>query len=154
MHLSKYVTLKEATQSDTAVKAGIDNNPTPDVLEIMRHTAENLFDPIREHFGVPIGVSSFFRSPALNRAIRGAADSQHVRGQAIDINGHIYGNVLNSEIFNFIKDELEYDQLIWEFGDSREPDWVHVSLTDGHNRKMILVSKMGRNGVVYETYKN
>lgn len=136
--ISEHITEAEAFKSQTATRKGIDNTTTDaEVLANMRHVAE-LFEQIRAHFGKPIGISSFYRSPALNKAVGGAKTSQHVRGEAIDIDADIFGGVKNSEIFAFAK-TLDFDQLLWEFGDSNEPAWVHISRKRiGKNRKQIL----------------
>lgn len=138
MQLSKNLSLAEVTRSETAKRKGISNMPTPEHLENFKKLAEKVFQPIREHFGVPIHISSGYRSAALNKAIGGAASSQHCSGEAIDID--MDGtSVTNAQIFNYIKDNLEFDQLIWEFGTDTNPDWVHVSYeSTGKQRKQIL----------------
>lgn len=147
MQLSKNLSLAEVTRSETAKRRGISNMPTPEHIENFKKLAENIFQPIREHFGVPVHISSGYRSAALNKAIGGAGktvngvyipSSQHCTGEAIDID--MDGTtVKNAEIFNFIKDNLEFDQLIWEFGTDTNPDWVHVSYDSaGKQRKQIL----------------
>lgn len=137
--VSKYITLGEATKSQTAVRMGISNMPEKPELENMIFIGTRIFDPIREHFGVPIAVSSFFRSQALNKAIGGSANSQHRQGKAIDIDADVFGKVTNRQIFEFIYKQLEFDQLIWEFGDEDNPAWVHVShAIKGVNRKQVL----------------
>ena len=136
--ISEHITEAEAFKSQTATRKGIDNTTTdPEVLANMKHVAE-LFEQIRANFGKPIGISSFYRSPALNKAVGGAKTSQHVKGEAIDIDADIFGGVKNSEIFAFAK-TLDFDQLLWEFGDANEPAWVHISRKRiGKNRKQIL----------------
>jgi zinc D-Ala-D-Ala carboxypeptidase len=137
--ISKHITLAEAIKSQTAVRKGIDNTPTEEHLVNMKHIAENVFEPIREYFKVPIGISSFYRGPKLNKAIGGSKTSQHVNGEAMDIDADIFGKITNMQIFNYIKDNLLFDQLIFEFGTKDNPDWVHVSLKrNGPNRKQIL----------------
>jgi len=139
--ISKHITESEAFKSQTATRKRINNVTTdPIILDNMRHVAE-LFEQIREHFGIPIGISSFYRSPALNKAVGGASSSQHTRGEAIDIDADIYGGVTNKEIFEFAK-TLDFDQLIWEYGDEHNPAWVHISRKlSGTNRKQILTIK-------------
>lgn len=137
--ISKNITLEEAIKSQVAIRDGIDNTPPKDVLLNMKHVAENVFEPIREHFGVPIAISSFYRCPELNKKVKGSSTSQHVKGEAIDIDADIFGKITNKQIFDFVKDNLDFDQLIWEYGDSKNPSWVHVSLKRvGKNRKQIL----------------
>lgn len=104
----------------------------------MQLVAELVFEPVRAHFGVPIFVSSFFRSPELNKAIGGARNSQHCTGEAIDLDADVFGGVSNAEVFDYIRRNLIFDQLIWEFGTARNPEWVHVSYTAGVNRKQVL----------------
>jgi len=134
-NISKHITYKEATHSDTAAKKGIDNTPGASEIIAMKRLAENIFEPMREHFGKPIRVNSFFRSKALNKVVGGSETSQHVKGEAIDISGI---GVSNKELFNYIKNNLDFDQLIWEFGNDSEPQWVHVSYKLGNNRKNVL----------------
>ena len=151
MRLSKNLTLKEAIKSNTATRLGIDNTPEDWEIHNLRAVAENVFQPIRDHFGVPIGVSSGYRSKALNKAIGGSKYSQHMIGEALDIDADIYGKVTNEEIFNYIKNNLEWDQMIWEFGDDEEPNWVHVSYKEaGRNRKQIKRAYRDEKGVYYK----
>jgi len=147
MQLSKNLSLAEVTRSETAKRRGVSNMPTEAHIANFKLLAEKVFQPIREHFGVPIHISSGYRSAALNKAIGGAGktingvyvpSSQHCQGEAIDID--MDGtSVTNAAIFNYIKDNLEFDQLIWEFGTDANPDWVHVSYeSTGKQRKQIL----------------
>lgn len=139
MQLSKHLSLAEVTRSDSAKRKGISNQPTPEHLENFKKLAENIFEPIREHFAVPIHISSGYRSKALNEAIGGSLTSQHCQGEAIDIDMDGAGSVTNAEIFHYIRENLNFDQLIWEFGDLNNPDWVHVSYeSTGRQRKQIL----------------
>ncbi len=139
MKLSNYVSLAEVTRSDTAKRKGISNEPTPEHLENLKTISVEVFDKIREHFGVPIFISSGYRSAALNKAIGGSSTSDHNLGRALDLDQDGHGNgVTNADVFNFIKNNLEFDQLIWEFGSSQNPDWVHVGYRKGANRKQIL----------------
>ena len=132
MKLSKNLWLSEVTKSNTAVRRGIDNNPTDEHVEKLKYLAEKIFQPIREHFNCPIFVSSGYRSKALNEAIGGSQRSFHSHGCALDLDmdGKAQ-NVSNTDIFNFIKDNLEYTELIWEFGTKDKPDWVHVAIAKG-----------------------
>lgn len=150
--ISKNISYKEATLSTTAKRLGIDNTPNAEEMSNMRHVAENVFQPVREHFDTPIYVSSFYRSEALNKAIKGSPSSTHVKGEAMDLDADVYNKVTNAEIFHYIKDNLEFDQLIWEFGTDQNPDWVHVSLSKGVNRKQVLVAKRVHGKTVYEFY--
>lgn len=139
MKLSKYVSLAEVTRSDTAKRKGIDNSPTEEHLENLKVICEEVFDKVREYFGVPIFISSGYRSAALNKAIGGSATSDHNNGRALDLDQDGHGNgVTNMDVFNYIKSNLEFDQLIYEFGTDKNPDWVHVGYRKGANRKQIL----------------
>ena len=150
--VSKNISYKEATHSTTAKRLGIDNTPNAEQFSNMVYVAEGIFQPIREHFGVPIYISSFFRSEALNTAIRGSASSTHKKGEAMDLDADVYGGVTNAQIFNYIKDNLEFDQLIWEFGTNEEPAWVHVSLSKRNNRNQILKAYRVDGKTKYEIY--
>jgi hypothetical protein len=140
MQLSEHLSLAEVTRSDMAKRRGISNMPTPEHLENFKKLAENIFEPIRKHFGVPIFVSSGYRSKALNTAIGGSLSSQHCLGQALDLDMDGTKNgVTNKMVFDYIKANLNFDQLIWEFGTKDNPDWVHVSYNpSGKQRKQIL----------------
>ena len=126
MRISKHITYAEAIHSNTAKRRRIDNTPNPTQVDTMKLTAEKIFEPLREWVGGPIKVNSFFRSVALNEAIGGAASSQHCKGQAIDIDD-VYGVKSNAEMYNWIKENLDFDQMIWEFGTDTQPNWVHIS---------------------------
>jgi hypothetical protein len=153
MQLSKNLALSEVTRSETAKRKGISNMPTPEHIENFKKLAENVFQPIRDHFGVPIRISSGYRSKELNTAIGGSLSSQHCSGEAIDID--MDGtSITNAQIFHFIKDNLLWDQLIWEFGTDKNPDWVHVSYeSTGKQRKQILVAKRVGGKTTYVPYK-
>ena len=150
--VSKNITYKEATHSTTAKRLGIDNTPNAEQFSNMVYVAENVFQPIREHFGTPIYVSSFFRSEGLNKAIKGSINSTHKKGEAMDLDADVYGGVTNAQIFNYIKDNLEFDQLIWEFGTDEEPAWVHVSISKRNNRNQILRAYKVDGKTKYEIY--
>ena len=141
MNLTENLTLQEATKSNTATRLGIDNTPNQAVIDRMIVTAEKIFQPLRNEVG-PIRISSFYRSPDLNRAIGGSKTSQHCTGEAIDMQAI---SVSNAELFFKACELEEYDQIIWEFGTLEEPDWVHVSYSKTHNRKQILrATKIGK----------
>ena len=138
--ISKYISYLEATTSQTATRNKIDNTPTELELLNMQLVAIRVFDVVRTHFAKPMRVSSFFRSLALNKAVGGSKTSQHVKGQAIDIQGT--NGLTNKQIFDYIKDNLDFDQLIWEFGTKSNPAWVHVSyVSKEKNRKQVLYIK-------------
>lgn len=151
MKLSKNLSLKECLRSKTATRLGINNEPHDDwVIENLRALAENVFQPLRDGLAVPIFVSSGYRSPDLNRAIGGARRSQHMEGRALDLDADVFGGVTNADIFNYIRENLEFDQLIWEFGTDDNPDWVHVSFVyDGPNRKRCLRACRDDQGKTY-----
>ena len=138
MKISDNITYAEAIHSNTAKRRGIDNTPNPAQVETMKVTAEKIFEPLRKWVGGPIKVNSFFRSPDLIEAIGGSKTSQHCKGQAIDIDD-TYGHATNAEMYHWIKDNLNFDQMIWEFGDDNNPAWVHVSyVNDSDNRNRCL----------------
>lgn len=148
--ISKHITPAEAFKSQSAIRHGIDNTTTNEViLANMRHVAE-LFEQIRAHFGIPIGISSFYRSAALNKKIGGAKNSQHTLGEAIDIDADIYGGVTNKEIFEFAK-TLDFDQLIFEGQKANgDAEWIHISRKKkGKNKKQILKATFTGKGVSY-----
>ena len=154
MKLSKNLDLGELTRSESAKRAGISNTPTAEHIENMKKLANNIFQPIRDHFGVPIFISSGYRSKQLNDRIGGSSTSQHSSGEAIDIDMDGSSNgVTNKEVFDFIKDNLEFDQLIWEFGTKNNPDWVHVSYeSTGRQRKQVLRAVRVKGVTKYENY--
>lgn len=153
MQLSKNLSLAEMIRSESAKRAGINNMPTKEHLESMKILAEKIFQPIRDHFKVPIHISSGYRSKALNASIKGASkNSQHALGQALDLD--MDGTeITNKQVFDYIKDNLEFDQLIWEFGTDNNPAWVHVSFNSkGRQRKQILKATKKNGKTVYSTY--
>ena len=136
--ISKHISDKEGNYSRTALRRGIDNTPEPYHLVNMQIIAELVFEPLREWAGGPIKINSFYRCKELNSAIGGSSRSQHCEGRAIDLDD-TFGHKTNAEMFNYIKDNLDFDQLIWEFGNDKNPDWVHVSyVSSDENRKRIL----------------
>ena len=135
MKLSKNLWLSEVTKSNTAIRRGIDNNPTKLHIANLTYLAEKVFQPIREHFGHPIFVSSGYRSKDLNEAIGGSQKSFHSHGMALDLDMDGKSTITNTDIFNFIKDNLPYTELIWEFGTEDKPDWVHVAIAKGREQE-------------------
>jgi len=136
--ISAHITLREGIESYTAKRKGIENIPSDYELTNMVGVAENIFEPLRKWVGGPIKINSFFRSKELNKAIGGSSRSQHCEGRAIDIDD-IYGYKTNAEMFEYIKCNLDFDQIIWEFGGSDNPDWVHVSyVSPEENRRRCL----------------
>jgi hypothetical protein len=155
MQISKHLSLAEVSRSETAKRKGINNTPSGEHLANFKLLAENIFEPIREHFGVPINISSGYRSKELNSAIGGSLTSQHCQGEAIDIDmdGSTNG-VTNKMVFDYIKDNLNFDQLIYEFGTDKNPDWVHVSYeSSGKQRKQILKAVKSGGKTSYVPYK-
>jgi len=146
MSISKHISYKEGVYSRTAMRRGIKNNPNAEQMENMVAIAEEVFEPLRVWVGGPIKINSFFRSPELNKAIGGSGKSQHCHGQAIDLDD-TFGRATNAEMFEFIKKHLDFDQIIWEFGDDNNPDWVHVSYVSpdqNRNRCLKAYKKSGR----------
>ena len=149
-NISKHITLKEATYSATGEAKKIDNTPTAEHLENMKLLAEKVFEPVREWYGKPIKINSFYRGKALNAAIPGSSStSQHSFGQAMDMDT----TSDNKKIFDYIKDNLDWDQLIFESGTDANPDWVHVSYKKSGNRKQVLRMRKVNGKSVYEPYK-
>ena len=142
--ISKHVSMQEGIRSVTAMRLGVENKPGDNQLEAMKLIAEKIFEPLREWVGGPIKINSFFRSVTLNNAIGGSSNSQHCKGQAMDIDD-TYGNKSNKEMFEYIKANLDYDQMIWEFGTKDNPAWVHVSYvsTQKNRRKCLEASRVG-----------
>ena len=136
--ISKHISDKEGVYSTTAMRRGLDNTPNDEQLANMKLLAEKVFEPLREWVGGPIRINSFFRGPELNTAIGGSSKSQHCKGQAMDIDDGGC-NKTNAQMYKYIKDELEFDQMIWEFGDDDNPNWVHVSyVSEDSNRNRCL----------------
>jgi hypothetical protein len=150
--LSKYTTLQEVIKSNTASVLQIQNIPNDEQIRNLKLLCMEVFDKVREHFGKPIGITSGFRSVELNQRIGGSKTSQHMEGKAIDIDGDLLGDVSNKDIFEFIKNNCIFDQLIWEFGTENSPDWIHVSYDKNGNRKEILraIKKGGK--TIYQSY--
>jgi|TARA_R110000822_G_scaffold300854_1_gene424417 hypothetical protein len=136
--ISKHISNKESVYSRTAQRLNISNTPTEDHKQNMIELAENIFEPLRSYVGGPIKINSFYRSPELNKAIGGSSKSQHCNGQAVDLDD-TFGRMTNAEMYRFIKDHLDFDQMIWEFGDDKNPNWVHVSyVSPQENRNRCL----------------
>lgn len=153
MKLSEHLDLAEVVKSDSAKRRGISNMPTPEHIENFKKLAVNVFEPIRKHFGVPIHISSGYRSKELNAVIGGASNSDHCFGMALDLDqqGH-KGGVTNKQVFDFIKDNLKFKQLIWEGGTKQEPDWVHVSYDEKNLKKEILLATLVKGKMQYSKY--
>lgn len=150
--LSKYTTLQEVIKSNMASVLQIQNIPNAEQIANLKLVCTEVFDKVREHFGKPIAITSGFRSPELNKRIGGAKNSQHLEGKALDIDGDTLGGVCNKDIFDFIKNNCTFDQLIWEFGTENAPDWVHVSYNKEVNRKQILRAVKSNGKTIYQPY--
>ena len=136
--LTKHVSYKEGVHSITALRLGLKNDPSDKHLQNMKLLSEKIYEPLRTHVGGPIKINSFYRGPELNKAIGGSEKSQHCHGQAMDIDD-TFGHASNAAMFDWIRANLDYDQMIWEFGTDENPDWVHVSYVDpGSNRNRCL----------------
>ena len=142
--ISKHISYKEAVGSNYAKQKGIKNKPNEEQVENMQLLAEKVFEPLREWVDAPIKVNSMFRSKELNSAIKGSLKSSHLNGEAMDITS--MGGKSNLEMFHYIKDNLCFDQLIWEFG--KEPKWLHVSFSKNNRQQVLVTKKRG----VYYTY--
>lgn len=151
MKLSEHLELSEVIRSESAKRNGISNMPTEEHIANFKLLAENIFEPIRVNFRCPILISSGYRSKELNAKIGGATTSQHCFGQAIDIDMDGSSNgVTNKMIFDYIKNKLPFDQLIWEFGTDDNPDWVHCSYSDRHRKQVLRAIK--KDGTHYKPY--
>jgi len=149
--ISKHVSKKEGTFSNTATRRGIDNTPGSKELQNMELIAEKIFEPLRKAANGPIKINAFYRSVELNKAIGGSSKSQLCQGRAIDIDD-VHGYMSNKEMYNYIKNNLDFDQLIWEFGTEDNPDWVHVSYVDVDNnrRRCLQAYKDDNNKTCYK----
>ena len=148
--ISNHISYREGVYSITAKRLGLDNTPNNEQLNNMELIAHEVFEPLRTYVGGPIKINSFFRSPKLNKAIGGSSRSQHCKGQAMDIDD-TYGRMTNAEMYHFIKEHLDFDQIIWEFGDDDNPDWIHVSyVSPEDNRKRCLKAYRENNKTKYK----
>jgi zinc D-Ala-D-Ala carboxypeptidase len=147
MKIGKYLTTDDITKSQTAVRKNIVNYMTAEQQEAAKYLAEKVYDIVKDKFPEAF-VSSFFRCDKLNLAIGGAKGSQHAKGEAVDIDSTSHNNI----IFGFIKDTLEYDQVIAEFPVNGKLSWVHVSLKKTGNRKQVLIATKVKGKTVYLTY--
>lgn len=150
-YISEHISWNEAIRSKTAEKHEIENIPNQQQIVNMKTIAKNIFEPLRLWANEPIRINSFFRSPELCKKIKSKPTSQHTKGQALDIDA--MGQKTNGELFEYIKDNLEFDQLIWEHGDNENPDWIHVSYVDKlNNRNRILKAVKKGKKTTYEYY--
>lgn len=151
--ISDYVWFKEVTHSNTAISRGLDNTPTDEQLELIKAAAENVFDKLREHCKAPIKINSVFRGPELNKVIGGSKSSQHCvgldpsknsYGAAFDIDDYYWAKGINKlnnvEMGDWIRENLDFDQLIYEVPINGYPKWIHFSYRpDGKNRNQVLI---------------
>jgi zinc D-Ala-D-Ala carboxypeptidase len=144
MNLSAHVTLKEFQASGLATLRNLNNEMSESQIASAKLLCENVFEPLRLYLNTPIKISSGFRCLQVNRLIGGSATSQHTKGEAMDLQ-------INAKGFNFIKDKLEFDQLIWEFGNDEQPSWVHVSFSS-RNRKQVLKASKKNGKIIYTNY--
>ena len=144
MNLSAHVTLAEFQDSPTATTHGINNKMNESQIASAKLLCENVFEPLRSYLNTPIKISSGFRSVQLNKMIKGSSTSQHCKGEAMDLQ-------IGAKGFNFIKDKLDFDQLIWEFGNDENPSWVHVSFSS-KNRKQVLKATKKNGKTIYSNY--
>ena len=144
MNLSAHVTLKEFQASGLATLRNLNNQMSESQIASAKLLCENVFEPLRLYLNTPIKISSGFRSVQLNKMIGGSATSQHTKGEAMDLQ-------INAKGFNFIKDKLMFDQLIWEFGNDEQPSWVHVSFSS-RNRKQVLKASKKNGKIIYTNY--
>ena len=136
--ISKHISYKEGVFSNTATRLNIDNTPGQLEFSNMGVIADNIFEPLRKWVNAPIKITSFYRSPNLNQALGGSYRSQHCEGRAMDIDD-VFGRTTNALMFEYIKNNLDFDQLIWEFGNDTKPDWIHVSFcSPAENRSRCL----------------
>ena len=151
-NISEHVTYKESVYSNTAMRLGLKNEPTEAHLSNMELLSEKVFEPLRKHVNGPIKINSFYRGPELNKAIGGSSKSQHCNGQAVDIDD-TYGYMSNADMYNYIKKNLSFDQMIWEFGTDQNPDWVHVSYVneEANRNRCLKAYKDENNKTKYKT---
>tara|TARA_R100001463_G_C3531420_1_gene221659 strand:+ start:1059 stop:1517 length:459 start_codon:yes stop_codon:yes gene_type:complete len=145
MGVSKHISNKESVYSRTAQRLDIDNTPTQEHKDNMIKLADKVFEPLRAYVGGPIKINSFYRSPKLNKAIGGSSKSQHCNGQAIDIDD-TFGRMSNAEMYEFVKEHLDFDQMIWEFGDEKNPNWVHISYVSPQENRNRCLQAYKENG--------
>ena len=148
--ISEHISYKEGVYSTTALRRNIENKPNEEQLANMKLIGEKIFEPLREYVGGPIKINSFFRGADLNKAIGGSTRSQHCKGQAMDIDD-TFGYKTNAQMYSFIKENLDFDQMIWEFGDDDNPNWVHVSyVSPQENRNRCLKAYKENNKTKYK----
>jgi hypothetical protein len=147
MNLSKNFTLNELTKSETATRLDIDNTPNDEQIESLRLLCENILQPVRDHFGKPVKISSGFRCAELNSspAVGGSKTSDHCKGQAVDFE---IDGLPNPDVAQWIMDNLDYTQLILEFYTQGQPNsgWIHCSFDPSNlkNQELTAVKVAGK----------
>ena len=144
MNLSAHVTLAEFENSPTATTHGINNKMSATQIASAKLLCEKVFEPLRLYLNTPIKINSGYRSAQLNKMIKGSLSSQHCKAEALDLH-------IGAKGFHFIKDKLDFDQLIWEFGNDENPQWVHVSFSS-KNRKQVLKATKKNGKTIYSNY--
>lgn len=154
MKLSEHLSLAEVIRSENAKRHGISNMPTDEHIANFKLLAENVFEKVRNHFRCPIHISSGYRSKELNACTPGAsATSDHCKGMAVDLDqqGHSHG-ITNKQVFDYIKDNLKFKQLIWEGGTEQEADWIHVSYDENNLKNEVLRAVKVNGKMTYSKY--
>lgn len=149
MKLTNNFSLAELTHSETAERLNIENSPSVDQIDNLRKLCENILQPARDRLNDYISVTSGLRVLALNRAVGSKDNSQHPKGEAADVKCRN-----NANLFELIRSELSFDQLIWEFGDDNQPKWIHVSFkgyADNRNQALRAIRENGK--VKYINYE-
>lgn len=150
----KHFPREDFLRSERATKLGIPNTPTPEHEENLRALAWHVLHPLRQALGGPIRITSGYRSPKLNAATPGSSTtSQHSLGQAVDIVPAAGATFSTAGIFHWLRQNAPFDQLIWEFGDKKAPQWVHVSWRQTNRRGQVLRASKGPSGTVYAVWK-
>jgi zinc D-Ala-D-Ala carboxypeptidase len=150
MNLTKSFTLNELTKSQEATRLGIENIPNEEHIENLRILCEKILQPLRDFYGMPVSVSSGYRSATLCEAVGSSSKSQHTKGQAVDF--EIFG-IANKDLADWIVQNLDYDQCILEFWNENEPNsgWVHCSYSINGNRKQYLKAQKIDGKIVYSS---
>lgn len=152
--LSEHFTRFEFEKSQSAKRLGIPNKMNAEQLDNAKALCENILEPLRKHINCPVIISSGFRSKELNSAIKGSQKSQHSKGEAVDIDMEGFYGITNYDIFKFLLHNTDFDQLIWEFGDNNNPDWIHISYSKSKTkqRNEVLRAVRTANGTEYHKY--
>jgi zinc D-Ala-D-Ala carboxypeptidase len=152
MKIGTYFSIQEVERSETAKRLGIQNVLPLKYYDNVHGIVQNLLDPLRALYGKPLYISSWYRSAELNRAIGGAQFSDHMTANAVDIDLDAFGPFENQKIFKLIKDNFKFHTLIWEFGNSNNPDWVHVSWFKDDAPKKVIKAVREHGKTKYHAY--